>query len=214
MGVQWTLSYSFIKHISYTAPMNCWLIWTCKDIVQMQLCNHPGLNIQFDNPWLQHAYLLLMRSNRLFGFVCTQVPHHQLAVIPNRSKYIFILQVPSNIFNDTIMMLTKNKIKVLVLLNSISISMKLASLWIRNNRWEIEIPRLQNRVSRFQWQIQIVFLLMLVRERTFSFPICYLARTRSVIVFLITKKSNQHTRETVLVPLICLINPSMTIMHL
>jgi hypothetical protein len=41
-------------------------------------------------------------------------------------------QVPSNIFNDTIMMLAKNKIEVL--LNSISISIRLASLWIRKQQ--------------------------------------------------------------------------------
>jgi hypothetical protein len=33
-----------------------------------------------------------------------------------------------------------------------------------------------------QWQIQMVFLLVLIRERKYSFPICYLARTHIVIV--------------------------------
>ena len=73
----------------------------------MQLSEHQGLNIQFDNPWLKQAYLLLVCSNRLFWFVCTQVPHHQLAVIPNRSKYIVIFQVPGNIFNEILMSLQK-----------------------------------------------------------------------------------------------------------
>jgi hypothetical protein len=50
------------------------------------------------------------RLNRLSNRWCSQIPHKQILIIPNRTKQILMPQMPSNIFHNTFMDLNNQTI--------------------------------------------------------------------------------------------------------